>query len=316
MSLTNDEHKNIVIAVHIAGKGLQCAAIDLTSKAVLPNSLVTAKVDKDASNRHIIPSWSLNIKKCLSKVDINKVVGIGFSIPGPFDYENGIADFEGVPKFEQLKGLNISKELNRRLMLDYDLEIRYVNDAVGFSIGQNWVSKSNAGRELILIIDSGFGSCFLIDDLPAFEGHGIPLGGSLYAKPFQTGTADDIFSTRGILNSLSSKGCPILLTDEGTIRAAYNNAKGLQVFEEFGSNLGDFMAPFVADFKPNSISLGGLIGSHPDLFTATFGKVLESKGGRRITIKSGGDQSFLLGAARLFENSYWQHLTPLFSKME
>ena len=43
------------------------------------------------------------------KVPLENVKGIGFAMPGPFDYVKGICYIQGVAKYENLYGINVTE---------------------------------------------------------------------------------------------------------------------------------------------------------------------------------------------------------------
>lgn len=306
-----------MIGVHIGGKGLTCAAIDLSDKSIVPGSLVEGRVDKDSGNRHIIPLWSMKIKKALSAVPEDQLTGIGFAIPGPFDYVNGIGDYRGVPKYEQLRDCNITEELLKRLALKKTIEIRYVNDAIGFAIGQEWGSPLTGKKGLSIIIDEGFGSGFLADQLPVLSGSEIPPKGAVYLIPFEDGIADDHFSIRGLAKSYTDRGNAMSLSAQSLILNAHKSPQWTEIFKEFGKKLGTFLVPVLRNFKPEYISFGGVIGSQLSLFKGSMEQSLLAAGIRVSLVQpAAGDHAFLYGGARLFEEPYWKRIQPLLSAMD
>lgn len=72
-----------------------------------------------------------------------KIAGVGFAMPGPFDYLNGIALFrDTVKKYVNLYGLDLPKVLYKAMCLPYDFPIRFVNDATAFAIGEDLIGKA------------------------------------------------------------------------------------------------------------------------------------------------------------------------------
>jgi glucokinase len=55
--------------------------------------LFHSKIDNKADADVILNQWAEAILRSISFIDKNRLVGIGFAMPGPFDYENGIAMF-------------------------------------------------------------------------------------------------------------------------------------------------------------------------------------------------------------------------------
>ena len=53
----------------------------------------------------------MHLSGSLKKVPSENVKGIGFAMPGPFDYVKGICYIRGVAKYENLYGINISEAI-------------------------------------------------------------------------------------------------------------------------------------------------------------------------------------------------------------
>ena len=60
-------------------------------------------------------------------------------MPGPFDYEKGIALFtHEVSKYENLYETDVAKEIRERLDIDAKYDLRFMNDATSFAVGEAW----------------------------------------------------------------------------------------------------------------------------------------------------------------------------------
>src|SRR5512133_2343363 len=100
-------NKNIAIGSDIGGSHITCAAVDLVSGKILKETLTEKPVDNQAPAKIIIDTWSTALSSVLSKIPLEKVKGIGFAMPGPFDYVKGISYIRGVAKYENLYGVNV-----------------------------------------------------------------------------------------------------------------------------------------------------------------------------------------------------------------
>ena len=71
------------------------------------------------------------------------IQGVGFAMPGPFDYVKGIPLFTGENgKYENINGIDVPVELRNYLGLSADFKIRFINDATAFAIGEDQVGKA------------------------------------------------------------------------------------------------------------------------------------------------------------------------------
>ena len=82
--------KNIAIGADIGGSHITCAAIDLVSGKILRETLTERAVNNKAQADVIINVWAEALSGALANVSFKKVKGIGFAMPGPFDYVKGI----------------------------------------------------------------------------------------------------------------------------------------------------------------------------------------------------------------------------------
>jgi len=131
--------KNIAIGIDIGGSHISVGAVDLKINKLISGSCFHAKVDNKASADDILKSWVETIKKSIEVVGENQLAGIGFAMPGPFDYAKGIALFEKVEKYLTLYGVHIDNEVRSRLGLQATMPVRFINDATAFAIAEAWI---------------------------------------------------------------------------------------------------------------------------------------------------------------------------------
>jgi Transcriptional regulator/sugar kinase len=308
--------RNIAIGTDIGGSHISCAAIDLISGKILRNTLTEREVNNQAHANVIINVWTEALTGALSKVPTGSVKGIGFAMPGPFDYVRGICYIRGVAKYENLYGFNISDAIALSLEADENFLIRFMNDASSFAVGEAWAgSASGVNRSLSITLGTGFGSAFISDKIPVVDGPEVPKLGCVYHIPYKEGIADDYFSTRWFLGRYKAltgkemKGVRELADIAGTDKVAAG------LFTEFGTELGAFLAPFLKKFNAEMLVIGGNISNAYNL----FGELLEAslkkeKCNCRVTLSKLKEDAALLGSAYLLDDNFWksvQHALPL-----
>ena len=133
--------KNYAIGADIGGSHITCAAIDLVTGKILRETLTEREVNNQAQASVIIAAWTEALSSVLGKVSVDEVRGIGFAMPGPFDYVNGICYIKGVAKFENLYGFNINDAISSSLDVPEDFLLRFMNDASAFAVGEAWAGK-------------------------------------------------------------------------------------------------------------------------------------------------------------------------------
>jgi glucokinase len=133
--------KKYAIGSDIGGSHISCAVIDLEKKSLLRQSLRTQKVNNHAPADKILSDWCMALNHTMGLVSKNDLAGIGFAMPGPFNYPEGIALFTGTnAKYEKLFNIPVADELSKRLDLSPD-RIRFINDATAFAVGEAWIGK-------------------------------------------------------------------------------------------------------------------------------------------------------------------------------
>lgn len=122
----------------------------------------------------------------------------GVALPGPFDYVNGVARYEHVGKFDNLKGVNVRAGLADRLGTSAK-SITFLNDADSFGIGQAALGAAGeSGRAVCITLGTGVGSAFLADGVPVKSGADVPPDGSCYLLDYRGRPLEDTVSRRAI----------------------------------------------------------------------------------------------------------------------
>jgi len=307
----------VAIGVDIGGSHIYSVAVDLATKDIIRGSIAEQVIDNKASADEILEGWSKAIGTSISAIDKSKLTGIGFAMPGPFDYPNGIALFERVEKYESLYGINVSDQFRSRLHLNRDLPLRYINDATAFAIAEAWVGKASEYDKVIaLTLGTGFGSAFIDKGIPVLKGDSVPEMGCVWHLPYKDGIANNYFSTPWFINNYFEKtGIKAAGVKELAVKAE-NDAIAASLFIEYGSNMGDFLAPWISKFDAEAVVIGGNITRAYHL----FGQYLElaiarSNPGTKILLSDLKENAAVLGGVRLLDEKYWLHIKDLLSMM-
>ncbi|MEN8122450.1 MAG: ROK family protein [Bacteroidota bacterium] len=313
-----EEKKQIAIGADIGGSHISCAAIDLSTHTIINGSYSIVDVDNHANAKEIISKWSNAIKESLDKIQANEPVGIGFAMPGPFDYIKGIGLFEGEnEKFENLNGVNVIEKLQESLNFNSEVSIRFMNDATAFAVGAVWADDKLADKSVLAItLGTGFGSAFIKNTLPVLQGETVPKFGCLYHLPFKDGIADQTFSTRGLTKSYKEKSGIDINGVKEIADKATSDENAVLAFKQFGKELAEFLSPWIKKASINSIVIGGNISKAHTLFLGNLKSELKVLGDHPdISISSENDLQAILGAARLSEENYWNKIQPLLKYM-
>lgn len=256
-------------------------------------------------------SWVKAIQKAALNQKIKNLAGIGFAMPGPFDYLNGIAWFDKyVDKFHNLTGVDVKTELLQKLDLPANFPIRFLNDAASFAVGVANVEPASKFKRIIaLTLGTGFGTTFINNGLPVAGEDGIPEDGFLYHVPFQKSIADEYFSTRWFLNEYQKRTGVNISGVKQLAELAKNDLTAKELFNDFGKNLGTFLVPWVQKFKAECIVLGGNISNSFPLFESELMsefKILDFQ--PEIVISELDENAALIGSARLCDDAFYKRL--------
>ncbi|MEM9141710.1 MAG: ROK family protein [Bacteroidota bacterium] len=298
----------IAIGVDVGGSHIVSAAVDLEALQILPGSTYSASVHNKAPKETVFATWSKALNQTMAHMPEGETVSLGFAIPGPFDYTNGIALYTGDnDKYAQLYGVSLPEELSQYLDRD-KLAFRFLNDATSFGVGV--AAQKNArdfNRIIVVTLGTGFGSAFVQQGIPLVNHPDVPKEGCLWDKPFKEGIGDDYFSTRWCIQryqQLSSETVP------GVREIAMaNNEHSRSVFTEFGTHMAEFMLPFLQRFRPDVLVLGGNISKAHALFLPALCDGVQKMGLQlRFEISPLMEDAAIIGSARLFEPHFWNQV--------
>lgn len=305
---------SITIGVDIGGSHISSAAVNGNDFVIIPGTYFSGAVDSKASKEVIIKKWADIINKTIQIIQetydysLSDTIGIAFSMPGPFQYETGIAMFEGNDKYESLYNVSVSEELLKYLSTQ-NVSFRFLNDASCFGVGGSLKQESDANSKVIAItLGTGFGAAFLDNKLPITQGSNVPHNGCLWDKPFEDSIADNYFSTRWFLSQYESI-TGNKLTDGVKEIAGIEDYSTAKIFDDFANNLSEFLAPFIIDFQADLLILGGNIAKSNRLFLAKFQENLKSKNiDIVISIVENTEQTSILGSSYLFNEVFWERI--------
>jgi glucokinase len=309
---------SIAIGVDIGGSHISCAACNIAEKRYLPETFSENDADNQGTVDEIIGIWSKTIQRTIDKVGIDNVAGIGFAMPGPFDYANGIAMFKGNnKKFENLYGLDVRDALRKKMNLPDAFPIRFINDATAFAIGEDWIGKANGSkRSMAITLGTGFGSSFLCDRLPVVSGSKVPDKGCVWYLPFENANADDYFSTRGFLNRYFEKTGIQLSGVKELAQLAIDSPEAKSLFDDFGTKLGQFLCPLMMNFGVEVLVIGGNISNAYPLFRDSLNGYLIANGADiRVSVSELKETASMIGSSVLVDETYYEKVKLLLPQM-
>jgi glucokinase len=260
----------------------------------LPGTKVREIVDAHAAAGKILESWYSAIDSVRRQWP-GETRRLGFAMPGPFDYENGICLIRNLHKYDALYGLNIKELLGERLKIDTE-GIIMRNDTEAFLAGELMSGAAQGYAKAIgITLGTGLGS--------AKSAGGLTLDVNLGSSPFHDSIADDYLSTRWFVKRYREccgdtiNGVKELLE----LRGGPNKEAVMMILEEFYHNLAIFLQGFIAAEAPDVVVIGGNIAEAWELFYPPVMQLLNGHSGNTVFQKAQlGEDAALVGAV-----SYW-----------
>ncbi|RZJ53494.1 MAG: ROK family protein [Flavobacterium sp.] len=306
---------SIIVGVDIGGSHISSAAINSDNYTIIEGTYFCGPVNSKASKEVILEKWAEIINNTIDVVQkasgfrMNENIGIAFSMPGPFQYQTGIAMFEGNDKYESLYNVSVSDELGKYLNTE-NVSFRFLNDASCFGVGGalKQEQKLENDRVVAITLGTGFGAAFLDNKLPVTQGDNVPHNGCLWDKKFNNDIADNCFSTRWFLNEYE-KSTGEKLTDGVKEIASIENYSTAKIFKGFAANLADFLAPYIVDFNADLLVIGGNIAKSHRLFLADLEENFKKKNIQlTISIVDNTEETSIVGSSYLFNESFWEKI--------
>lgn len=222
------------------------------------------------------------------------------AIPGPFDYDTGVAKYVGVGKFDRLRGMNLGSELRERLRYR-PAGIRFINDAGAFAIGE-WVIGAARGYHVsaAITLGTGIGSAFLRDGVPVDTGPDVPPHAEVHLLNAPDGQPiEEAVSRRAIIRAYQRQ---VRHEDDIDVREIADRARAgdrqaAAVLSEAFSVLGATLAPWLHRFGAEVLVVGGSISRAWDLIEDPLAQALSVGWNGVLRLAMDRDHSSLIGAA-------------------
>jgi len=251
----------MVLAFDLGGSHISSALIDGDRR---PQRIVSRYFGKEASADDLLQDITA---AGLEAVGQEQIAGISMAAPRPFDYENGISLLEH--KHRSLFGQNLRILLAAAFGLEMS-QVVFLHDAQAFLLGEIQFGQFDKGRRAVgVTLGTGVGSAFANCGAILDGGKGVPLHGEIYNLPWGAGIVEDKISTRALCASYKlASGRESNVKELASVAEA--DPEAMQVFREFGSNLGTILDAVLRDFQPEYLILGGAISRSAHLFLPAF----------------------------------------------
>jgi len=276
-----------ILTADIGGTHITTAICDTKTYKLLKGSTSRVEFNSKDTAKNILDAWETCFRQTINSTAV-AISGLGIAMPGPFDYENGIAYIRGFDKFESLYGLNIKQYFAETLHLNPEI-IKFRNDAEAAISGEVWANYSRYYKTIAgITLGTGFGSALHIN--------GITRDANWGSLPYKHSIADDYLSTRWFvkryqeLTGIAVNNVKELILEPG-------NQAAIAVFEEFAYNLTNFLIPELQPINPDALIICGNISKASYLFLPFLKTGLAPM---PIELACMGENAALLGVASLF----------------
>ena len=292
MNTNSNSESQYVIGVDIGGSHVTAGVVDMETRRLLEYAKVRKDVNSKGSREHILGTWLAALREVLkAEFYIEK---IAFAMPGPFDYENGIALITGLDKFEAIYGVDVREYIAGQMNLRPE-NIFFRNDAEAFLHGEMFCG---AGADLEAAIGftlgTGFGS--------AFSQRGITTDLNFGSYSFKDSIADDYFSTRWFTRRYMELTGRAVVNVKDMMKIIQQDGSGGEIFREFADNLTLFLHAHLPNYSSRDVILGGNIAQARNNFLPLLLRSLADRG-IKVNFKPAvlNEDAALIGAAASFE---------------
>jgi glucokinase len=283
--------KNKILAIDIGGSHITAGFVNLENRQLDPGSVVRTEVDSSGTVEAILNQWNDGVKDLLEDQGFSGKIGIAF--PGPFDYEDGISRIKDQGKYSALYGLGLKELLAKSFGVKEDL-VKFSNDAASFLQGEVVAGVAKGySRSVGLTLGTGLGAA-------AYRGD-FAEDAAQWEKPFKDSIAENYFSTKWFIKKYAVISGKTLAGVRELADMVPDDLQAKEIFEEFGQNLGQFLAGFVAGEKAELVVLGGNISKSFALFFPAMSRQMEALGCKvPVKLSQQGESATLIGAASIW----------------
>lgn len=241
----------VIIGVDLGGTNVTVGRIKGLQIEQLEKTFITAK----SEDMNVVLN---EVIETIEKVFTDEVAGIGVGVPSLVDADTGIVyDVQNIPSWKEV---HLMKILEKRFGVPVFVE----NDANCFAAGEKFFGKAQNAKNFVgLIIGTGMGAGIVIND-HLYSGKNCGAG-EFGMLPFKDSIFEEYCSGQYFQNNYNIKGQDLYN------RAKEGDAEALQIFREFGRNLGVGITAILYSLDPELIVLGGSVSKSYEFFRILCG---------------------------------------------
>ncbi len=281
-------------ALELGGTHASAALIDIGTgqPRIVDGRLHRLALDSQASAACVLDV----VVECAALLGVEESARWAIAVPGPFDYDTGIARHHGVGKFDSLAGVDVGAVLRGRITPRPDA-VRFLNDAHAFTVGE-WHTGAGTGRERMvgLTLGTGVGSGFLCDGAIVDSGPTVPPEGRIDLTFIDGRPLEEVVSRRAVLREFGNiDGIDVRdIADQARI----GRPTAISLFRTVFHQLGAAVGPWLDRFRAEAVVVGGSMVGAWDLIAGPFTAGLGTTADRvKVNTATLGDSAALIGAA-------------------
>jgi glucokinase len=242
--------------LEVGGTHARASRVDTTTWQPVPGSACRLPLDSSGPSAAIIAT----MVQCADALCLTSAETLAVAIPDPFDYETGIARFEGVGKFDGLAGVDLRRTLLAQLAQPPG-RVTFANDADAFGLGE-WLAGSGRGyqRVVAITLGTGVGSAFVDAGRIISSGPSVPPDGHVYRLMVRGRPLEETVSRRAIIaeyQRLSVSRNPDWDVREIAEAALSGDPVTTRIFAWAFRLLGEALAPWLTRFRAQVLAVGG-----------------------------------------------------------
>lgn len=246
-------------------------------------------VDSMADQETILKQWETGISAALVDAP-GGVEAIYVSIPGPFDYDNGISLMDGMHKYQSILNMDVKSFLSEKFFVPKE-HIYFYNDAQAFLLGEVYHFNLFDQKVVGLTLGTGLGSALYEHHLVKDLNYG--------SATFRSGIAEDYISTRGIMKYINELFDSTFKEVKELVKGEGYQDERRKAFAFLSQALSDFVDEYIIPLNPDYIVLGGSISKSHPLFLDQLEKSIQIP----IKIASMDDLNLFFGMISYSETS-------------
>ena len=238
-----------VIGVSLSGANLKVGRVNGHSI----EKSVSGEIEKEADKFKILDQ----ICDFISQAYTKDTAGIGFGVNSVVDVERGIV-FNS-KHFPSWNRVHLKDHLEKKFKIPV-----YVNNVCNcFAIGEKHFGITKKYTNSVgLLIGTGVGAGIIINN-KLYSGNNCMAGE--FGKISYLDHDIEYYCSENFFKSIHSK------TSDIVFEAALNgNQKAVEIFEKYGSHLGNAVKTILYSVDPDIIVLGGLLSKYFDLFESSM----------------------------------------------